>query len=571
MTRHHLTPWRHAALSHRHSLFAAMPGAATDDGAGPRASVTVATREESAVVAALLSSLAVLASLLIGRWAPRKYLSGCGVAALLGLALGFAALVSSWLHHGWLPLRLAFDSASFFTYLLPPIIFDAGMRVNIRQFVAKSRLPYILILGLAGTVASCAVVSLLASLIHPAGMSLSLRSQLALGAVFAATDTVATLSVLSPTAAPRLFAIVLGEGCTNDAISLVLLRAVESMPADGGNLSWQLLALVVSFGWLLLASTAIGICTGLVAALVARLTASQSASDDDDGANVDLETALFYLLAYLSFLLAEAWHLSGILSLFVCSLTMKHYAVRALSRQARHSALHSVATLAFVCEQLIFLQSGMAVLDMRIWRLAHGLEVLTLVITLGSALLVVRAAMVFPALALGNAVGRRDTEPLSLRECAVVWWAGSTRGAVSLAIATHAFDINQRGASPDDRSTNASVIGASLLIVLISSTVFSGLTQPFLRRVLPTAMAGASPGGSVLGNGADCADDDLADSNSWLARTWRRIDDRYLAPVLEGSSLPSSGVCSPPSVGNLELLDRTTDAPGDGREGGAWE
>jgi NhaP-type Na+/H+ or K+/H+ antiporter len=247
-----MPPWRSTA-AHRLSRFAVMPSA--DDGAGSRATVTVATREESAVVAALLTSLAVLASLLIGRWAPRQYLSGCGVAALLGLALGFAALVSSWLHHGWLPLRLAFDSASFFTYLLPPIIFDAGMRVNIRQFVAKSRLPYILILGLAGTVASCAVVSALASLIHPAGMSL--RSQLALGAVFAATDTVATLSVLSATAAPRLHAIVLGEGCTNDAISLVLLRAVESMPADGGNLSWQLLALVVAFSWLLLASTAV--------------------------------------------------------------------------------------------------------------------------------------------------------------------------------------------------------------------------------------------------------------------------------------------------------------------------
>ena len=552
-----------------------MPDAATDDGAGPRSAVTVATREETAVVSALLTSLAVLASLLIGRWAPRKYLSGCGVAALLGLSLGFAALASSWLHHGWLPLRLAFDSPSFFTYLLPPIIFDAGMPVNMRQFFAKSRMPYILILGLAGTVASCAVVSALASLIHPAGMPL--RSQLALGAVFAATDTVATLSVLSPTAAPRLYAIVLGEGCTNDAISLVLLRAVESMPADGGNLSW-LFALAFFFGWLLLASTALGIGVGLIAALVARLTAAQS---DENGDNVDLETALFYLLAYLSFLLAEACHLSGILSLFVCSLAMKHYAVRALSRQARNSALHSISTLASVCEQLIFLQSGMAVLDMRIWRLAHGLEVLSLVVSLGAALLVVRAAMVFPALALGNAIGRRDTEPLSRRECAVVWWAGSTRGAVSIAIAFHAFDINQQGESPDARTTNASVIGASLLIVLISSTVFSGLTQPFLRRVLPTAMAGAppapGPGASLLGNGPGCPDDDeddfaAADNNSWLARTWRRFDDRYIAPVLgEGGAVPSSVACSPPSAGNLELLDRTLDAFADDREGGAWE
>lgn len=560
---------------------------------------TVAKQEESAVVSALLTSLALLASLLIGRWATtrrcvfalakpvslagqgathatgpsfaihRTHIHGCGVASLLGLAMGVAVLVFSWVRSSGdargLPLRLSFDGASFFTYLLPPIIFDAGLRVNTREFFDNTRFPYICLLGVAVTLSSCAVVAAVVNFTLKA-YAMPLKSQLAMGAVFAATDTVATLATLDVGSAPRLFSIVLGEGCINDAMSLVLLRTVESLPTNGGATSWSVaLQLLILFSWLLASSIALGVVVGLASALLARIIVSHAHSDDRSGGHISLETALSYLLAYLSYLLAEAFHLSGILSLFACSLAMSHYTLRALSKQAREATLHLSSTLAFVCEQLTFLQSGMAVVDMRIWRLAHGLEVFALLTTLGAALLLTRAGTVFPALALGNAISRKagDAAPLSWRESTVVFWAGSMRGAVSIAIAWHFFDIRSTdGEDSDETRTNASVIAAALLIVLISSTVFSGMTRPLLQRLLPAAVVGSAPQprpvGSLLDAGIVCdgsttCDGDNSD-DAWLARTWRRIDERFLAPVLCGP--PTSGAGQQRHIAYTELPNR---------------
>ncbi len=50
---------------------------------------------------------------------------------------------------------------------------------------------------------------------------------LALGAIFATTDSVAVLQVLEEDRAPLLFSLVFGEGVINDATSVALLRTVQ--------------------------------------------------------------------------------------------------------------------------------------------------------------------------------------------------------------------------------------------------------------------------------------------------------------------------------------------------------
>ncbi len=57
------------------------------------------------------------------------------------------------------------------------------------------------------------------------------QDALALGAVFAATDSVATLQVLDRDRQPLLFGLVFGEGMINDATSVVLLSAVAGAHA----------------------------------------------------------------------------------------------------------------------------------------------------------------------------------------------------------------------------------------------------------------------------------------------------------------------------------------------------
>ena len=55
----------------------------------------------------------------------------------------------------------------------------------------------------------------------------ALQDCLALGAIFATTDSVAVLQVLEQDRAPLLFNLVFGEGVINDATTVALLRTVQ--------------------------------------------------------------------------------------------------------------------------------------------------------------------------------------------------------------------------------------------------------------------------------------------------------------------------------------------------------
>ena len=61
---------------------------------------------------------------------------------------------------------------------------------------------------------------------------------LALGAIFATTDSVAVLQVLEQDRAPLLFSFVFGEGVINDATTVALLRTVQVSPPVLQGLWW---------------------------------------------------------------------------------------------------------------------------------------------------------------------------------------------------------------------------------------------------------------------------------------------------------------------------------------------
>lgn len=58
-------------------------------------------------------------------------------------------------------------------------------------------------------------------------MYLHVQDCLALGVIFAATDSVAVLQVLKQDRSPLLYSLVFGEGVINDATAVALLRAVQ--------------------------------------------------------------------------------------------------------------------------------------------------------------------------------------------------------------------------------------------------------------------------------------------------------------------------------------------------------
>ena len=62
---------------------------------------------------------------------------------------------------------------------------------------------------------------------HHRTVSSARQDCLALGAIFATTDSVAVLQVLEPDRAPLLFNLVFGQGVINDAPTVALLRTVQ--------------------------------------------------------------------------------------------------------------------------------------------------------------------------------------------------------------------------------------------------------------------------------------------------------------------------------------------------------
>ncbi|KAI8012878.1 Sodium/hydrogen exchanger 2 [Camellia lanceoleosa] len=73
-------------------------------------------------------------------------------------------------------------------------------------------------------------------------------------------------------------------------------------------------------------------------------------------------------MAYLSYVMAELFDLSGIITVFFCGIVMSHYTWHNVTESSKVTTKHGFATLSFVCEILIFLYVGMDALDIEKWR-----------------------------------------------------------------------------------------------------------------------------------------------------------------------------------------------------------
>nr|POE53970.1 sodium/hydrogen exchanger 3 [Quercus suber] len=118
----------------------------------------------------------------------------------------------------------------------------------------------ILLFEVVGTVISFCLISLGAYLLFKriGVTSLDIQDYLAVGAILSATDSVCTLQVLNQDETPLLYSIVFGEGVVNDATSIALFNAVQSLDVSNIDLLTAL-KLLGTFLYLFFTSTALGI------------------------------------------------------------------------------------------------------------------------------------------------------------------------------------------------------------------------------------------------------------------------------------------------------------------------
>ncbi|KAL8522829.1 hypothetical protein ACS0TY_012964 [Phlomoides rotata] len=390
------------------------------------------------------------------------------IALIIGFGTGIVLLLIT---KGVSSRVMEFNGELFFIYLLPPIIFNAGFQVKKKQFFRN--FMTIMLFGAVGTMISFCIISFGAKvLFDKMGIGfLELRDYLAIGAIFSATDSVCTLQVLNQDETPLLYSLVFGEGVVNDATSVVLFNAIQKFDVSNINSSIAL-KFVGNFFSLFITSTLLGVSTGLISAYIIKKLYNRRNS-------TDREVALMILMAYLSYIMAELFDLSGILTVFFCGIVMSHYTWHNVTPSARVTTKHAFATLSFIAETFIFLYVGMDALDVEKWEYAKnspGKSVGASAVLLG-LVMIGRACFVFPLSFLFNFSKKSEGEKLSIKHQVTIWWAGLMRGAVSMALAYNQFAKFGHTKQPG----NAIMITCTITVALFSTVVFGLLTKHLVR------------------------------------------------------------------------------------------
>jgi len=134
------------------------------------------------------------------------------------------------------------------------------------------------------------------------------------------------------------------------------------------------------------------------------------------------------IFAYVSYVLAEALELSGIMSVFWCGIAFNHYGAYSLSAYTTLTSRQLFRTAAFICETCVFIYIGISLPMLR-----GGVDV-NLILWTVLFCFVGRALHVFP---LSFLLNLKRKKKLSWQIQIALWFAG-LRGAIafSLAIAT---------------------------------------------------------------------------------------------------------------------------------------
>ncbi|KAJ4805242.1 Sodium/hydrogen exchanger [Rhynchospora pubera] len=499
------------------------------------------------IFVALLSACIVIGHLL----EENRWMNESVTALLIGLCTGGVILLTT---EGKNSRILVFSEDLFFIYLLPPIIFNAGFQVKKKQFFRN--FMTIILFGAVGTLISFVIISLGAiGLFRRLGIeALEISDFLAIGAIFSATDSVCTLQVLNQDETPLLYSLVFGEGVVNDATSVVLFNAIQTL--DLGHLdSLTVVKFVGNFLYLFATSTFLGVFAGLLSAyIIKKLYFGRHSTDR--------EVAIMILMPYLSYMLAELLDLSGILTVFFCGIVMSHYTWHNVTESSRVTTKHAFATLSFIAEIFIFLYVGMDALDIEKWRLVSQspVKIISISSIILGLVMVGRAAFVFPLSFVSNLSKKTGSQKITFREQVVIWWAGLMRGAVSIALAYNKFTNWGHTQLP----SNAIMITSTIIVVLFSTLVFGILTKPLVILLLPkrhltrelsissdppspkaflTPLLNNGQVSSEMEPGAETSQNILRPSSLRMLLTiptrsvhhyWRKFDDAVMRPVFGG-------------------------------------
>lgn len=360
--------------------------------------------------------------------------------------------------------HVSFNYSYFFNLLLPPIILNSGYELHQANFFRN--FGSILTFAFVGTFLAAVVLGILLYIwtaIGLEGIDISFVDAICVGATLSATDPVTILSIFNMYKVdPKLYTIIFGESLLNDAVSIVMFETAQKFSGT----SLQFSSIFKGIGMFLMTFTIsllIGLIVGILTALVLKHSHVRRFPQ--------IESCLVLLFAYASYFFSNGCHMSGIVSLLFCGITLKHYAYYNMSRRTQIAVKYIFQLLAQLSENFIFVYLGLSLFtqDKLVFR-----PILIIVTALG--ICVSRWAAVFPLSQLINFVSRARSQTNKPDEIPqqyqmMLFWAG-LRGAVGVALAA-GFEGN-----------SANELQATVLVVVVLTVIVFGGTTARMLEIL---------------------------------------------------------------------------------------
>lgn len=239
-------------------------------------------------------------------------------------------------------LHVSVPSDVILTVFLPGLVFESGYRLDVGEL--RRTWGAIGFLAMPGVIITAVAVAIVLGVF--AGLPRELG--FLVGAMLAATDPAAVLAAIKRLRAPeRLSTLIEAESVFNDGTAIVVFAVAVAALAGGLSVVDAGISLVV----VVVVSTVIGIAAGWLAGRVIATT--------DDHL---VELSITLVLAYGTYLLADAIHMSGIITTVVAAIT---FGMNARGGAVTARAMEAIDTVwefaAYLMTAVLFLLIGLVI------------------------------------------------------------------------------------------------------------------------------------------------------------------------------------------------------------------
>lgn len=299
------------------------------------------------------------------------------------------------------PLEIEVTPELILSLFLPPLVFEAAFQLDLERL--RKNLVTIVLLAIPGVVLTMFIVGGIIAW----GTTLPLGVALIFGALVAATDPVSVVAIFRKIGAPKRLEVLLeGESLFNDGTAIVLFNLALAAVLTG---EFNLIDGLLDFARVAGGGVLIGLLLGwLVSRLIGRI---------DDYL---VETTLTTVLAFGAYLLAEQFHVSGVLAVVLAGVVSGNLSSREMSPTTRIVVFNFWEYVAFLANSAVFLLLG---LEIDVPALASAWQPILWAIL---AVLVSRGVGIYGLSRLGTDIPERWRH--------VLFWGG-LRGAIALALA----------------------------------------------------------------------------------------------------------------------------------------